>query len=250
LQLDARNAVVMQDGQFSSSARVYDLLYEAAGKNYEVEADELHALIQTRRPGAASLLDVACGTGAHLVHLRRYYEVAGVDLAPAMLAEARDRLPDVPLIEGDMRSFVLDRTFDAVTCLFSAIGYMQSPAELDAALANMRSHLAPGGVLVVDGWVRRQAWRDPGTIQVLSGCRDDLAAARLVRSRRDGVRTTLELHHLVGSADGVEYHVEEHHITLFSDDEYRDAFERAGLTLEVVVSPHRDRDRYVGTLPR
>ena len=61
--------------------------------------------------------------------------------------------------------------------------------------------------------------------------------------------TTLELHHLVGSAEGVEYHVEEHHITLFSDDEYRDAFERAGLPLEVVVSPHPDRDRYVGTLP-
>jgi ubiquinone/menaquinone biosynthesis C-methylase UbiE len=92
------------DQPFSSSARVYDLLYEAAGKDYEVEADELHALIQSRRPGAASLLDVACGTGAHLVYLRRHYEVAGLDRAPAMLAEARDRLPGVPLIAGDMRS--------------------------------------------------------------------------------------------------------------------------------------------------
>ena len=149
----------------------------AAGKNYEVEAEDLHALIQTRRPGAASLLDVACGTGAHLFHMRRSYEVAGVDLAPAMLDEARNRLPDVPLIEGDMRSFALGRSFDAVTCLFSAIGYMQSTAELDEAVRNMRTHLAPGGVLVVDGWVRRQKWRDPGTVHVLSGHRDDLAVA-------------------------------------------------------------------------
>ena len=44
---------------FTASARVYDLLYEAAGKNYDVEADELHALIQSRRPGAATLLDWA-----------------------------------------------------------------------------------------------------------------------------------------------------------------------------------------------
>jgi len=237
----------MHERPFSSSARVYDLLYEAAGKNYEVEAEDLHALIQTRRPGAASLLDVACGTGAHLLQLRRFYEVAGVDLSLAMLDEARNRLPDVPLIEGDMRSFELDRAFDAVTCLFSAIGYMHSTADLDDAIGNMRRHLAPGGVLVVDGWIRPQAWRDPGTVHVLSNGRDDLAAARVAVSRRDGVRTTLELHHLVGSIDGVEYQVEEHHLTLFDDSEYRSAFERAGLSVDVVASPHPDRDRYVGT---
>jgi hypothetical protein len=42
--------------------------------------------------------------------------------------------------------------------------------------------------------------------------------------------------------------VEAHHLTLFADEEYRAAFERAGLTVEVVASPHPDRDRYVGTL--
>ena len=240
----------MHERPFTSSARVYDLLYEAAGKSYEVEAEDLHALIQTRRPAAASLLDVACGTGAHLLHLRRYYEVAGVDLAPAMLEEARNRLPGVPLIEGDMRSFELDRMFDAVTCLFSAIGYAHSTAELNEAVRNMRNHLAPGGVLVVDGWVRRQSWRDPGTMQALSASGNGLGAARVALSRRDGVNTTLELHHLVGSIDGVEYRVEVHHLTLFSDDDYRDAFERAGFSVDVVVSPHPERDRYVGTVPR
>jgi SAM-dependent methyltransferase len=238
------------DQPFSSSARVYDLLYEAAGKDYEVEADELHALIQSRRPGAASLLDVACGTGAHLVYLRRHYEVAGLDRAPAMLAEARDRLPGVPLIAGDMRSFALDRSFDAITCLFSAIGYLRSSDELGEALQTMKQHLSPGGVVVVDGWVRRQSWRDPGTVQALSTTKDGVGAARVVVSRRDGVCTTLEMHHLVGSLDGVEHLVETHEMTLFSDDEYRDAFDRAGLDVDVTASPHPDRDRYVGTLPR
>ena len=236
----------MIEQPFASSARVYDLLYEAAGKDYEREADELHALIQTRCPGAASLLDVACGTGAHLWHLRDRYEVVGVDLVPAMLDEARNRLPGVALIEGDMRSFDLHRTFDAITCLFSAIGYMRSTAELDQAVQTMGGHLSPGGVLVVDGWVRRDSWRDPGTVQALSGSGDGLVAARVAVSRRDGVRTTLELHHLVGSIDGIEYVVEEHEMTLFSDDEYRDAFERAGLVVDVVASPHPERDRYIG----
>ena len=240
----------MTEGPFAASAQVYDLLYEAVGKNYEVEADELHALIQARRPGAASLLDVACGTGAHLLHLRHSYDVAGVDLEPAMLEQARTRLPGVSLTQGDMKSFELHRTFDAITCLFSAIGYMRSSEELDEALQTMTRHLSPGGVLVVDGWVRRQSWRDPGTIQVLSASRDGLGAARVAVSRRDGVRTTLELHHLLGSVDGVEHLVEVHEMTLFSDHEYRDAFKRAGLTVDVTASPHPDRDRYIGTTPR
>jgi SAM-dependent methyltransferase len=240
----------MIDRSYASSAQVYDLLYEAAGKDYEREADELHALIQSRRPGAESLLDVACGTGAHLLHLRDRYEVVGVDLAPAMLDEARNRLPDVTLIEGDMRSFELHRTFDAITCLFSAIGYMRSPAELDQAIQTMSDHLAPGGIVVVDGWVRRESWRDPGIVHALSGSRDGLVAARVAISRRAGVRTTLELHHLVGSIDGVEYVVEEHEMTLFSDEDYRDAFEHAGLIVDVVASPHPERDRYIGIAPR
>jgi len=53
----------------------------------------------------------------------------------------------------------------------------------------------------------------------------------------------------VGSIDGIEYLVETQKMTLFSDDEYRRAFERAGLTVEVVAGPYPDRDRYIGTNP-
>lgn len=239
----------MQERPFAPSAHVYDLLYEAAGKDYEAEADDLHALIQARRPGAASLLDVACGTGAHLLHLRHHYEVAGVDLEPAMLEEARKRLPDVALTHGDMRSFALGRTFDAVTCLFSAVGYMRSTAELDRAVRTITRHLSPGGIVVIDGWVRRESWRDPGIVDAVSGATNGLAAARVARSRRDANRTTLELHHLVGSIDRIEHIVETHELTLFADHEYRSAFERAGLAVDVVASPHPERDRYVGTDP-
>jgi hypothetical protein len=87
-------------------------------------------------------------------------------------------------------------------------------------------------------------------MQVLSSSRDGLGAARVAVSRRDGVSTTLELHHLVGSINAVEHLVEAHVMTLFSDDEHRDAFARAGLSVDVTVSPHPDRDRYIGRLPR
>lgn len=232
---------------FSLSAPVYDLLYEASGKDYAAEAAALHDLIQRWRPGAASLLDVACGTGAHLAHLRRWYDVAGVDVEPAMIGQAQGRLPEADLRVGDMRSLSLGRRFDAVICLFSSIGYMRSPDELALAVAAMAGHLAPGGVLVVDGWLRPAAWRDPGLVHALAAGGGDLAAARVGVSRRDGRRTHPAMHHLVGTPDGVEHVVEHHELTLFDDAEYREAFRRADVAVEVVDSPLVDRDRYVAT---
>lgn len=237
------------DAPFRLTAGVYDLLYAAAGKDYAAEADELHTLVQSRRPGATSLLDVACGTGAHLAKLRSRYDVAGVDAEPAMLAEARRRLPGVPLVAADMRSFRVARRFDAVTCLFSAVGYMPSTADLVRATATMADHLAPGGVLVVDGWIRPGAWRDPGVVHALSGQDGTMAAARVAVSHRDGPHTWLDMHVVVATSAGIEHAVEQHRLTLFTDEQYRAAFAAAGLTVDAVASPHPDRDRYVGVAP-
>jgi ubiquinone/menaquinone biosynthesis C-methylase UbiE len=90
---------------FRQTAHVYDLIYEASGKDYAAESSEIHALIQQHNPGARTLLDVACGTDrGHLRHLRRWYDVTGVDLDPAMLREARKHLPGIRLAEDDMRT--------------------------------------------------------------------------------------------------------------------------------------------------
>ena len=90
---------------YSKVARIYDLLYTGTGiKDYPAESDALHAIIQDASPGARTLLDVACGTGAHLEILRRWYDVEGVDLSPEMLEVARARLAEVPLHVADMRT--------------------------------------------------------------------------------------------------------------------------------------------------
>jgi SAM-dependent methyltransferase len=230
---------------YRDTAHVYDLIYSARGKDYATEAANLDHLIQERRPEAATLLDVACGTGAHLVHLRDRYAVTGLDLEPAMLAVAQRRLPDVELIEGDMRTFQLGRSFDAIVCLFSAIGYMRNQEELDSAIGTMARHLVPGGVLVVDGWVRADAWRDE-TIALDTAESDDVKVARISRSERDGARIHNEMHHLIATVAGVDHVVDHHELNLFEPQEYETAFTNAGLHVFVVESPMPDRDRYVG----
>ena len=232
---------------FRSTAHVYDLIYEAQGKDYASEAAEIRRLLHERNPGARTLLDVACGSGAHLERLSTWFDATGVDLDPEMLAQARRRLPHLRLEVADMRAFDLGERFDAITCLFSAVGYLAGTDELDAAVATMARHLAPGGVLIVDGWVRPDEWRDdaPPHVEVARSDDREVTVVRLSRSTRRGNRTHLELHHLVASAEGVEHLVDEHDLTLFTTDEYVQAFMRAGLDVSVVDGPMPGRDRFV-----
>lgn len=237
---------------YDKSARIYDLLYVGSGiKNYPAEAAELHRLIQEACPNAETLLDVACGTGAHLVEMQHWYTVEGADLSPAMLAVARTRLPDVQLREADMRTLDLGRTFDAVTCLFSSIGYMHDPEELQAAVARLAAHVAPGGVLILDGWVRPDRWRDNFRADHPEVAHDnEVTVVRLSFSRREGSITELEMHHLVQTDAGIEYFTETHRLRLTDTDEYVSAVSDAGLTARVIPDYMPNRDRIVGTRPR
>ena len=123
---------------------------------------------------------------------------------------------------ADMRTVDLGRTFDAVTCLFSSVGYLRDAGELASAIGRMAAHLAPGGVLVVDGWVRPDAWW-PGThVQALAETADGVAAARVARTWREGDRSVLDMRYLIATADdGFAQEQERHELTLFSDAEYR-----------------------------
>lgn len=228
---------------YRTTAQLYDVIY--AWKDYAAESEEIHRLIQSRCPGATTLLDVGCGTGRHLEELRRHYEVAGVDADPRMIAVAADRLPGVQLLAADMRTFRLDRRFDAVICLFSSIGYMRSGPDLDRAVATMAGHLADGGLLVVDGWIRPDAWRGDVTTHLETAEGPDLRVARATLATRSGDTTTLEMRHLVVHPASVEYLVDRHELTLFAEDQYMRALRRAGLDPEVTPSPMPDRDRYV-----
>jgi SAM-dependent methyltransferase len=234
---------------YDKSATIYDLLYVGSGiKNYPAEAAELHRIIREACPAAKTLLDVACGTGAHLIEMQRWYMVEGVDVSPAMLAVARTRLPGVPLREADMRTLDLGKTFDAVTCLFSSIGYMHDPGELRAAVARLAAHVAPGGVLIIDGWVRPDQWRDNFRPDHPDVAHDSEATVvRLSFSRREGSITDLEMHHLVQTEAGIEYFMETHRLRLTKTDDYVSAVTDAGLKARVIPDYMPNRDRIVGT---
>ncbi|MGZ4359106.1 MAG: class I SAM-dependent methyltransferase [Gaiellaceae bacterium] len=214
---------------FQRSAACYDALY--AWKDYEAEAAAIERVIHDRRPQAQTLLDVACGSGKHLEHLRAHYRVEGLDLSQELLAIARARLPGVTLHYGDMLDFELGRRFDVVTCLFSAIGYACTLEKLHGAVDRMAGHLGPGGLLIVEPWFGPDSFL-PGRLDVTFVDEPERKIARMNVSQVDGALSALDFHYLVGTSEGVESFRERHELGLFTHEQYLEAFATAGLVAE------------------
>jgi SAM-dependent methyltransferase len=234
---------------FTRSSEYYDAIYASFGKDYAAECAQLRAIVEQHiRSTGRSLLDVACGTGAHLAHLREHYDVEGIDLDPRMLSIAARRVPGVPLHVADMRDFDLGRRFDVVTCLFSSIGYVRTPEGLARAVHSLARHLESGGVLVVEPWLTPESWQE-GRVHALYVDEPELKVVRMCDSRREGTLSTLEFHYLVGKPSGVEHFTERHEMGLFTREEYVLALESVGLEVSHDPEGFMGRGRFVGVRP-
>ena len=230
----------------SGSEKYYDAIYETMGKDYVSEATKIHELIQKyKRTYGNTLLDVACGTGTHAGLLSQHYRVEGTDLNASMLKVARQKHSGVRFTRSDMRSFDLGRQFDVVTCLFSAIGYMKTRSELHKAIQSMRRHLLPGGVLLVEPWFTPEQWIR-GRVSTILVDKPDIKIVRMTRGGVKGKISVLDFHYLIGTAKKIQHIVEHHEFGLFSQDDYRNAFTRAGLTVTHDPEGVDGRGLYIG----
>ncbi len=212
-------------------AVVYDAIYRARGKDYSGEAERLLAFIrQYKRSEGNRLLDVGCGTGNHIVYLQKTFQVEGLDYSEEMLAEAREKYPVTRFHHADMADFELHDVFEVITCLFSAIGYVQTLPRLSQTIATFARHLRPGGVALVEPWF------GPGVLEtskVHATFVDDpdLKIARFNLNRIEGRLSFLEFQYLVGTPSGIETFCETDVLGLFTDQEYQQAFTDAHLKL-------------------
>jgi SAM-dependent methyltransferase len=207
------------DADYSQTARYYDKVY--AWKDYAAEAERLVRFLGVRAEAKrGTLLDVACGTGLHLKHLKKYFDVEGLDLSPEQLAVARERNPGVLFHVGDMTDFSLGRSFDVVTCLFSSIGYAKTLDLMHRAVRCMGVHVNPGGVLAIEPWFTPAAWH-PNTVHGTFIDQPELKIARVNTSFVEGRVSVFDLHYLIGTPAGTQHFVEHHEMGLFEEDEMR-----------------------------
>lgn len=218
----------------AAHAELYDPVFRSRGKDFAGEAEGLDRLVRSRFPGARTLLDVACGTGAHLEHLAGYFDhVEGLDHSPAMREIARGRLPGVAVHGGDMRDFDLHRTFDVVICMGSGLAEADSPEQVADSVARMSAHLAPGGVLIVEPWYFPDNFLDGHAAGHLF--RDDgRVVSRLTHSARHGARSRVEIRFTVVDSSGFREFTDVIVKYLLPRERYEAAFGRAGCAVEFV----------------
>ncbi len=235
------------EDKYEKMVDYYDALY--AFKDYKDEAEKLHQFIRKNKQSSGeTLLDVACGTGQHLFHLKKHYQVEGLDLNPRMLAIASQRSTDVTFHQGNMLDFNLGRSFDVVTCLFSSIGYAKNESELNQAIKNMARHLSPGGVLIIEPWLSPEDYKVGGP-HALFVDEPELKIARMnISEEQDGV-AIINMHHLVARPEGIEYFVERHELSLFSDAQYHQAIEASGLGYTIDSHGLTGRSLLIGRKP-
>jgi len=132
-------------GMFDRIAPVYDAMNRVmtAGLDRVWRRLTVEAVVQ---PGDR-VLDACCGTGdLALAAEREGGVVTGVDFSPRMLERARRKSETVTWVEGDLLALPFgDASFDAATVGFG----VRNVSDLDAALAELRRVLRPGGRLAI-----------------------------------------------------------------------------------------------------
>jgi dTDP-3-amino-3,4,6-trideoxy-alpha-D-glucopyranose N,N-dimethyltransferase len=211
------------------AARWYDAFYSDA--DYRWEARRVLSEIRARNPHAQSLLDVGCGSGRHLAHFARELDCVGLDLDRGALRLARERVPaGTRLVHGDLTRLALDRRFDAITSLFSAIGFARTAPTMRRVVRSFARGLTPGGVVVIEPWrfagdpVPRPT-RETATLD----------GTRLVRVITETVTrgvTRLDISYTATSGDRTRVRNDVHELGLFSREQYATALTDAGFDVE------------------
>jgi ubiquinone/menaquinone biosynthesis C-methylase UbiE len=118
--------------------------YAAHRSGYSNELYDTIAAFGLRR--GAKVLDIGCGTGiASAPFAANGFPVTGVDSSPAMLAKAKERLPNVELVEGSAEKLPFpEERFDVIVSA-NVFHWL----DRSKALAEAQRVLRPGGVLAI-----------------------------------------------------------------------------------------------------
>ncbi len=131
---------------YTGFARFYDRIMG----DRDDEIARIRAYISRYLPGARSLLELGCGTGALLAGLSPELSVTGIDRSPEMLAVAAHTVPAARLLQGDITAFSLPDRFDVVICMFDTLNHVQTLAGWLSLFRCAHEHLADGGLFIFD----------------------------------------------------------------------------------------------------
>jgi len=146
-----------------SAPRYYEIAFDM---NRRQEVNFLvHCFRRYARRRVHSVLDIACGTGPHLIRLgERGYAMSGLDLSPQNIDFLRERAAgkglETDLLVADMTRFKLKRPVDAAICMQDSQGHLLKTEQLVAHLRTVARCLKRGGLYVFDRYMV-SSWTNP-----------------------------------------------------------------------------------------
>jgi trans-aconitate methyltransferase len=146
----------------------------AEGADLDGEARLVDAML----PRGSRVLDAGCGPGRVGGALHRAgHDVTGVDGDPVLVAAAETDHPGPRWLVGDLTSFDLGETYDAIVCAGNVITFVE-PDRRRAALTRLLAHLAPGGRMAIGfGDHRGYGFADFRTDAAATGWAEDVLLA-------------------------------------------------------------------------
>lgn len=127
----------------------YDLVYPEPNDETPMMCRRMFKRYLSSPP--KSILDIGCGTGRDICSLAcECNDCVGIDLSSEMIQYATSRRPHIRFEIGDMQYFRLNRPFDAILSMGSALMYATTNAGVDATLNTFTAHAHDGSLLIVD----------------------------------------------------------------------------------------------------
>ncbi|GAB4208778.1 MAG: class I SAM-dependent methyltransferase [Roseiflexaceae bacterium] len=135
---------------FDAFARFYDA-------DYGRFDEDVPFYRELARRSGGPVIELMCGTGRLLAPLARAgHRLTGVDIAPALLARARDRLAregllaQVELVAGDVRDPLPGGPYALAIIGLNSLMHLEQTDDQLLALRSVAAALRPGGLLALD----------------------------------------------------------------------------------------------------
>jgi len=224
---------------YKKFASYYDKIYQKM--DYKKESEFIKWVVKAYKSSQGNeLLDVACGTGGHAYFLKDDFRVMGFDISEDMLEIAREKLPDIPFIKGDMKKMDLGRKFDVIICMFSAINYNTTLDELKITLNNFYNHLKDGGVLIFDMGINKELWIE-GMVSVDTVVEEDFKLARICQSHLDDGIFNSSFVFLIKENGKVDFDIDEHKLGVFGMEDVVGLMKETGFDI-FISSEFKDEE--------
>lgn len=141
---------------YDDLAPYYHLIYPDWEASIALQSTALHSIIQEHLPGAASVLDLACGIGTQSIGLAKLgYTVTASDISETSCVRARleasGRGLSVSVKNVDIRSAAAAHQgeWDVVLACDNALPHLLSDSEIVSGLRQMLQCTKPGGLALV-----------------------------------------------------------------------------------------------------